>query len=709
MKLINSVGSFIIKPYYSFPTIFEVIILGLFSVLLAAYTLGLGFFDLWTSPLYEGDVLSHTFLIKSVLDNGWYLHNGYVGAPYGLDFHDYPIPENGYLIIVKLLSYLTNNPFFVYNILILGSFFIVPAVSYLVLQQLQITKSFAIAGAILFTFIPFHFLRIGHLFYTWYFIVPIYILVCINLMSSDDKKTIKDWQSILLLMICASFGVYFAFFASFLLMVSGMYSCRFGNYQTFKKSVIYVGVISLIVLVNVAPNIVYRSTHGQNAEVANRSPEDAEIYGLRATQLVLPVSGHILKPFAEKTRDYNAAAPLVNENSTATLGLIGAIGFAALVANLFFKERLFLGVQLIPKLANLNLAAFLLGTIGGLGSLFALFISPMVRGYNRISVFIAFLSITAFLIILQTIISNKRFKYSNLGYWVLAALIMSVGIFDQIPASGYKIDYAATRQIQEHDRRFIEKIETLVPENTMIYQLPYIEFPERAPLYKEGFYGLLRGYLHSKHLKWSYGGMKGREGDLWLRKMSKLPIETQLKNIAASGFGGIYIDRRGFKDHGVDLENQLKSFISTPAIVSEDKNLAFYMVQPTGSQPVDLGPDLMLGKGFSGWEGGVGKFVWSTGDAELLIMSTHKYTLDKKLSFQLDTLVPRRVVICCGARQEPLEFDLSPGEPQLVTINIKLEPGANIVRFQTNVPAQLPGNSDERKLAFSLRDISVGD
>ena len=43
----------------------------------------------------------------------------------------------------------------------------------------------------------------------------------------------------------------------------------------------------------------------------------------------------------------------------------------------------------------LNATALLYGTVGGFGTIFALFVSPQLRSLNRISVFIAFLSLAA--------------------------------------------------------------------------------------------------------------------------------------------------------------------------------------------------------------------------------------------------------------------------------------------------------------------------
>ena len=622
-----------LKSYYIY---FESVFVGLFALFLILNFLKINLSNLAIPFAYSGDSLQLASIIKSILDNGWYLSNEYLGAPFGSEHYDFPIPDGGMLILIKIIGYFYPDPWFIYNVIYLGGFIVVAAISYAVLCKFRVNKFFSFAGSILFAFLPFHFFRLHHLFYTWYFTIPIYTFFCINIMLDENKSKPVFVKDVFLLALCASFGIYYAFFASILFIFSAIYSLQlnYPKYFQIQKSIIFIAVISMTLALNLLPNILYKIQNTPNLEVAVRYPAESEIYGLRITQLLLPSPVHRISWFAEKTNKYNKTSPVVNENSTATLGLIGSIGFAFLLISVFMKERTLLGVSgicIIPHLAILNLACLLLGTIGGLGSLFALFVSPSIRAYNRISVFIAFFSITTVMLILQAIINSKKGSNSYLIFLITALFLLSVGLFDQTSA-GFIPNYEILKQKYQIDAQFIRNLEASIPSNTMIYQLPYVEYPERGPLYQEEPYSLFRGYLHSKTLRWSYGVMRGRLGDLWLRSMNTLPIEEQIQNIAASGYGGIYIDRQGFKDHAVKLEDRLKLLIFTDPIVSEDSNLAFYRIQPTGTIPVIIP---LLDNGFYGWEGGrVGEFTWSSGDAALLLNNPNKYSINIKLHFE---------------------------------------------------------------------------
>ena len=89
-------------------------------------------------------------------------------------------------------------------------------------------------------------------------------------------------------------------------------------------------------------------------------------------------------------------------------------------------------------------------------------------------------------------------------------------------------------------------------------------------------YSHFRGYLHSKTLRWSYGTMKGREGDSWQRRVAAKPLSELVDALALAGFSGIYVDRYGYSDQGEKLEAALQDLLATKPIVSANKRLSFF-------------------------------------------------------------------------------------------------------------------------------------
>ncbi|HUF80600.1 MAG TPA: sugar translocase, partial [Burkholderiales bacterium] len=136
----------------------------------------------------------------------------------------------------------------------------------------------------------------------------------------------------------------------------------------------------------------------------------------------------------------------------------------------------------------------------------------------------------------------------------------------------------------EADRRFVREVEGLLPRGALVYQLPYHPYPEAGPRHALKDYGLFRGYLHSESLRWSYGSMKGREADAWLRSIAALPLDRHLGAVAGKGYEAVYVDRRGFADRGAQLESGLKSVLGPPAVVSADGHLAVYRIDAAKSR-----------------------------------------------------------------------------------------------------------------------------
>src|SRR5690606_33675572 len=111
-------------------------------------------------------------------------------------------------------------------------------------------------------------------------------------------------------------------------------------------------------------------------------------------------------------------------------------------------------------------------------------------------------------------------------------------------------------------------------------------FPESPPLHQLGDTTLSLGFLHSDALRWSWGGMKGRAGDLFYRALATQPLTRQLDVIGRLGFDGVYIDRRGYADRAQALERELQALLgATATLQSDDGNVVFYRIEPRAQKP----------------------------------------------------------------------------------------------------------------------------
>jgi len=530
-----------------------------------------------------GDEILHGTLIKAVLDNRWYLHNPFVGMPTGADLYDFPAGDNFHLLWMKLISFLTCNYAVTFNVYFLLTFPLTAVTTLFVLRQFQISVFPAIVGSLLFAFLPFHFFRgQGHFFLGAYYLLPLMMLVVIWIGTGDlfcgGRLVLRKFlPSLAICVAVASEIPYYAFFSGFFLLISGICSTlRHISLKPLVISVLFAGVLSLTVVVNALPSLIYFHRYGKN-NVHERSGGEAEVYGLKIIQLLLPVSGHRISSLARFKEDYNRRSPLVNENDSASLGTIGSLGFVALLVWPLWARRHSWNTELFRNLSTLNIAAVLLGTIGGFGSLFALLISPQFRAMNRVSVYIAFFSLFAVVLLLEMLVqagwvgsqSRRRLVYGVLGG------ILVIGLLDQT-TRGFVPPYRQAKALYQSDAAFIKRVEASVPEKAMIFQLPYLPFPESPMVGQVGPYAHLRGYLHSDTLRWSFGAMRNRDGDVWQRHVAAQPVHALVEILAAAGFGGIYLDRYGYADRGARMEGQLRELLGTEPLVSPNQRLAFF-------------------------------------------------------------------------------------------------------------------------------------
>ncbi len=537
---------------------------------------------------YVFDSVGYAIDIQRVIE-GWVFENSRSGFPFGSSFYDYPASDFANLFLVKILGLVFGNWVAVINIYILLSFPVVFVSTYIVLRYLSLWRVLAFSGAIAYTFISFHVLRIPHLYYTWYFVVPIFFCISVNLAKnisvfySPFKSKNRFYFSCLQMLILSSFGVYYALFGIITVAVGASAGYVLNRaWRPLVQGGLIVFLISLGVVLNVLPNKIYISSNGKNPDVAVRLPVESERYSLKLRQLLSPRIDHRNSDLANFTTKYVKEAPPSFYEWSSSLGIIGALGMIASGVIVFFSM---VGKNVsypIRFLSLLTWILFLFATVGGLGSLFAGIVSPLIRAWDRLAIFIGFGSIAIFYLVLQNKIEALVHK-KYIGFVTVLVVVFSVflSIFDQ-NVSYKNIEPNRAIEAFRLDKSFINRIENVLPPNSAVYQLPYIAFPESEGLHRMiSCYEPATAFLHSSTLKWSYGGMKSRPGDLFYKSLARESIEKQLEVIKKLGFSGMYIDKRGFKDDAKLIISQLEILLNSPPnIVRDDGEVVFFRVTP---------------------------------------------------------------------------------------------------------------------------------
>ncbi len=683
---------------------------------------------------YSGDSFFGASVMKGFLEKGTYLVNDRIGAPYGANMNDYPSADSLHYGIAGVLSLFTHRWETMMQLIFIVSFPLSVIAAMFVFRYFKRSLIASVAGSVLFAFLPYHFSRgINHLFLACYFTVPLAVLISIEILNGNFSLRFRTsgeaYRSIVFLAGCALLGcsgIYYAYFACFFFMLAGLISLL--REQSVKKALsclVPVVLVLAIVAVNLLPSMIYSKNFGGNPQVAVRSPVESELYGLKIAQVVLPATGHRIGPLARIKNIYNTF-PLVNENDSSTLGATGAFGFLALLVFVFLKEDEKNETSVfLKKLGMLNLGALLFAVVGGFGAVFSLIISPKIRAYNRISIFIAFFAFFAVVILFDWLIlkaKEKNLVKSNGIVVTVLLVVLAAGVLDQTtrmsPSEGIKQEYLS-------DRCFVSAIEKTLPENSMIFQLPYVPFPENPPVNKMGDYEQFRGYLNSQKLRWSYGVIKGRFGDEIYRNTAELPAGRMLEAVVALGYSGVYIDRFGYADNGAALEKDISAILNAGPIVSANKRLSFYYLsaysgavlkkygsagveelrkQIVGLEQVNV---LWLSRFYPEEKQGGRKWRWcaSKGEVQLVNLSgSPKKVLIEASVYSGYASESDLTIECQGASGKT---KITSGKKKFRK-ELELAPGVNRIAFSSNAP-RVAAENDFRDLRFALEDFKVAE
>jgi phosphoglycerol transferase len=709
------------------------------SVALMAGALRLDRADLHVPLCYTWDSLLCQTWIKGVLEHGWYLENADLGAPFGQQMYDFPLADSLHFLAIKLLGRLVPDPAAVYNLYYLLSFPLTTLTTLFALRRFRLSYAVSVAAALLFAFLPLHFARLIHYFLACYYLVPLMGMVVLQVYlgrfhaaRSEDGSPESRWglagRWLVGLTTCAltgMAGVYYAFFACFFLLVAGLGAlCARRGWGALGVGVALTLIVAVSTGLTLSPSILYKLHNGPNLAAVDRGPAEAEIYGLRITQLLLPVTEHRLPRFARFKRHYNRTAPLVNENDTASLGVAGSAGFLLLLGWLLFRRRGAGRPGLFDALAVCTTAGVLLATMGGLSSLFTYLTVPYIRGYNRIAVYLGFFALCAVAVVLQRAADRwAGTPRRKAVFWLLLAALVALGVADQTSSANVP-NYARWRHDYAEDEDFVRRLEAAVPAGTMVYQLPYMPFPEVPPRHGITDYDLFRPYLHAHTLRWSYGAMKGREADDWQRALVPWSQAERLPLLALAGFGGVCVDRAGYQDGAAALEADLARLLGTAPLVSSGGRFAFYDMAPytralkqqlTEGQWHQRHEAVLYPVAFRWGQGfhlpeeaeAEGTFRWCTGPGEVRITNDQDRPrrLTVRLTCQTPDAGPWHLRIDGDVWRDEVSVD---AEGRAVTRALVVPPGTHVVRFTCDrPPAARPG--DGRVLSFRLLNFVAAE
>jgi len=234
-------------------------------------------------------------------------------------------------------------------------------------------------------------------------------------------------------------------------------------------------------------------------------------------------------------------------------------------------------------------------------------------------------------------------------------------------------------------------------------------FPESTPSQTLQGYELLRPYLHTKTLRFSFGANRGRPQDDWQWDVQKMPATNLVATLEKYGFAAIYINRRGFADQAEGLLKQLAAAGRDQFIEDTAHEQVCVFLKPSATPELPTTAKNALINFKTGWSivertGGESR-QWSAGNATLTFFNEGKQFSTYSLNCQIGSLSARHVSLRMKDR-EIWSGQLQAGQSAPLTLMVDAKPGNNTIEVLTDQPAAFP--KDARvPLAVMLMNLEI--
>lgn len=681
---------------------------------------------------YSGDSFLHALYVKN-MTHGWnFAETSNLGAPYGQRNYDLPISsERAHLILSKLIGLFTNSAFTTINLYFLVSFFLIAIAAHLTLRALGLSRLSSGFAAALFPFLPYHFAHsTDHAFLSAYFSVPLGVFLIVwasrGSLPGPVRSVVKDsrgrwiaWISLIVAIVVVGIGsAYYTVFIVLLLAWVGL--IRFARTRSWRALVLPFALsvaIALVLAAALLPEIAWRSKHGENQLIGQRSAAESEIYGMHLAQLMAPSYKHRISSFASIGRGVREV-PNPGEAGTP----IGLVAVAGLGLSMLAVLRRSCGqangeievARVQSHLAIAAIGAFIISTVGGLGMVIAASGFTQIRAWGRMSVVIGFIGLACAAIALERGLGSIRSatvpRFVRVG---ATCALLVIGLADQSPANVTQ-KFAANEAAHRADLGFVRNMNSELPTNAMVFQLPVMTFPESGLIGRTGGYDPLSGYLNDEgSLRWSYGGARGRESD-WQQSWSTQPTHIQVGGLAAVGFDALYVDRFGYADNGAALEAEIQQVAGLPRFQSSDGRLVWYDLRPLRSTlEKAIGPEAIeqlvgierpITANFTaGAPGFVGSEGWLSNKATLTVADYFGGNDPVRLRFIASGPLGSSLRVLADDLDVTISLEPNGAE---IDVTIPLKGSLAAVTLSTDAP-QVVAPGDPRKIFIHLNSLNV--
>ncbi|QKE85497.1 hypothetical protein [Arthrobacter sp. NEB 688] len=527
------------------------------ATVLVALVVGAWSLRLWqwdpANPLDLG--WDHTQILSSlrdIHDHGWYWHNPDLGFPFGQDASFFPELNVLHVLAITAIDLVVPGVYTAGGLYFVLSFPLTGATGYLLARSQGLGRPAGLVLGVLLANAPGHAERFGHLYLAQYWVVPVALWLVLEVargraLLSPRGGPVPRWRggrtlvTVAAVVVVGGSGVYYVAFTLVLLAVAAL-ARRVGGVPAdlLRGLAVMVGIGLVIAVPLAAARLGMRGVLVTGRVPAGRNPAESELFAGKLMDLLLPWPDHRVGALQYLTFAYRSATRATVE--TSALGVVGVAGMTGLAV--IGLLALLSGRRPDPEHARwsgLMLVSFLFFTVGGLGSFVAVFATPQVRTWSRISLYLLTLALLA----VGAWLTRLERRRGLLTAGLVAGALVVVGSLDQTnPAVAP--DHRGIAREMAGLRTYTTTLQERVGAGCGVFQVPVLPYPETlGPGDMQG-YDQLKPYLASDDLRFSAAAMRGTEAATWQSAVDPSDLGALAADLRSAGFCALEVDTQGF-------------------------------------------------------------------------------------------------------------------------------------------------------------------
>jgi phosphoglycerol transferase len=494
---------------------------------------------------FEGDAILHAVVATIAVDDEWTWHGSRFGAPGGFPLAAFGLQLPVETALMKLVSFFTDDPVTVLNGTWLTLIGITAIDAYAAFRLLGLGRMASLVCGALFAASPHAFLRnVTHLNLHAAFVpVPtaLAVLVASGGVAGLGQRTFL--AAGIATAVAALGYVYYPFFYAILFVAALLVAFIRCRRDSLRRGAVCLTVVLMAGAVNLAPTVIAWARDGRPASLDYKQPGEADTFGLRIRDLVMPSSASRIPLLAALGRRVEAVAwPLRGESRHAKLGLAATIGLLVALAALVgwrppMDER---GRVALNAAGCLIIALLIVAVPGGLGSIFNTFVTPQFRCYNRVVPLVSFLCLAA----LGTWLSASLARMPRRAAVAVWFGVLACGLFEQDVAASIRSRAAETSLERRGLGEFVAEVEETLPDGGSVWMLPVTAFPVDAGSGTMREFDHAKPILFSKRLRWSWPSF-GSTQERLSAEIGDGTTTASIERGSDAGYDAVWLDGAG--------------------------------------------------------------------------------------------------------------------------------------------------------------------